>query len=75
MNKDTLKGKWHQVSGRVKKQWGKLTDDDIQQIDGDSERLYGKLQERYGISRDEAEKRYREFERNLDDGSQKRSMP
>lgn len=73
MNKDTLKGKWHQISGSVKKHWGKLTDDDIRQIDGDSERLYGKLQERYGIGREEAEKRYREFETSLGDSNQPRS--
>ena len=66
MDKNTLKGKWHQISGSVKKQWGKLTDDDIKQIDGDSERLYGKLQERYGIARDEAERRYRDFEQSME---------
>lgn len=66
MNKHTLAGKWHQISGAVKKQWGRLTDDDIQQIDGDAERLYGRLQERYGIARDEAERRFKDFERDLD---------
>ncbi len=57
MNDDKLKGKWKQLSGKVKSEWGKLTDDDVQQIEGDSERLVGKLQERYGIARDEAQRR------------------
>ncbi|WP_115720401.1 CsbD family protein [Gallaecimonas mangrovi] len=56
MNRDITAGKWRQFKGKVKAQWGKLTDDDIEQIDGHSERLIGKLQERYGMARDEAEK-------------------
>lgn len=66
MNTDTLKGQWHQAKGAIKKQWGRLTDDDLSQIDGETERLYGKLQERYGIARDEAERRYRDFEKSLE---------
>ncbi len=56
MNTDILKGKWKQMSGSAKKQWGKLTDDELQQIDGDKDRLVGKVQEHYGVTRDEAEK-------------------
>lgn len=56
MNKDTLKGKWEQVKGNVQKQWGKLTDDDLDQIKGNSKVLVGKLQERYGMTKEEAEK-------------------
>ncbi|MHA6287681.1 CsbD family protein [Maricaulis sp. CAU 1757] len=56
MNKDELKGQWKQVSGEAKKQWGKLTDDDMTQVDGQKDKLVGKVQERYGKSRDEAEK-------------------
>jgi uncharacterized protein YjbJ (UPF0337 family) len=56
MNTDVLKGKWHQLKGSVRKQWGKLTDDDIDQVQGDSERLMGRIQERYGRTRDEAQK-------------------
>jgi uncharacterized protein YjbJ (UPF0337 family) len=54
MNEDTLKGQWTQLKGHVREQWGKLTSDDVDQIQGRSEQLVGKLQERYGIARDEA---------------------
>ena len=60
MNRDTLKGQWTQLKGQVRKQWGKLTDDDVDQVQGDAEILLGRLQERYGRTRQEAE---REFER------------
>lgn len=53
MNTDTLKGQWQQVKGNVRKQWGKLTDDDMDVIQGDAEILAGKLQERYGRSKEE----------------------
>ncbi|MFP4054514.1 MAG: CsbD family protein [Phycisphaerae bacterium] len=61
MNKDTLKGQWHQAKGMVKKKWGKLTDDDLDKIDGDTERLVGKVQENYGLAREEAEKQVDEW--------------
>jgi uncharacterized protein YjbJ (UPF0337 family) len=54
MNEDTLKGQWTQLKGRVREQWGKLTDDDLDQIQGRSEQLIGRLQERYGWARDQA---------------------
>jgi uncharacterized protein YjbJ (UPF0337 family) len=53
-----LKGAWKQLKGNVKKQWGKLTDDDMMQIDGNKDLLIGKLQERYGYSRAQAQKDY-----------------
>lgn len=56
MNRDTLKGQWTQLKGKVREQWGKLTDDELDQIQGNTEMLLGKLQERYGRSREEAEK-------------------
>jgi uncharacterized protein YjbJ (UPF0337 family) len=56
MNEDTLKGQWTQLKGAVRKQWGKLTNDDVDQIQGKGEQLVGKIQERYGIARDEAQK-------------------
>ena len=56
MNKDTLKGQWMQFKGTVRKQWGKLTDDDLDQIHGDIEILAGKVQERYGRTREESQK-------------------
>jgi uncharacterized protein YjbJ (UPF0337 family) len=55
MNTDILKGKWNQLKGNVRKQWGKLTDDDVDQIQGNSEILLGRIQERYGHTRDEAQ--------------------
>jgi uncharacterized protein YjbJ (UPF0337 family) len=56
MNRDTLKGQWTQLKGQVRKQWGKLTDDEIDQIQGNAEILMGKLQERYGYTRDQAQR-------------------
>ncbi len=54
MNDDILKGKWAQLKGHVKEQWGKLTDDEIDELDGRREQLVGKVQERYGIAREQA---------------------
>jgi uncharacterized protein YjbJ (UPF0337 family) len=65
MNEDKIKGNWKQLTGKLKAKWGKLTDDDIQVAEGNSEYLAGKLQERYGIARDEAERQIREFDRTL----------
>jgi uncharacterized protein YjbJ (UPF0337 family) len=56
MNSDTLKGQWMQIKGKLRQQWGKLTDDDITQIQGNAEQLIGKLQERYGYSREQAQR-------------------
>ena len=56
MNKDTVEGNWLQFKGKVKEQWGKLTDDDLDVIAGKRNQLLGKILERHGISRDEAEK-------------------
>jgi uncharacterized protein YjbJ (UPF0337 family) len=56
MNSDILKGQWTQLKGQVKQQWGKLTNDDLDQIEGSRDILIGKLQERYGRTRDEAER-------------------
>lgn len=63
MNPDILKGKWKQISGDVKKQWGKLTDDDLMQIQGDQQKLVGKLQETYGYNKQEAEKQIETFKK------------
>lgn len=56
MNWETVKGSWMQTKGAVRKQWGKLTDDDLDVIAGERERLVGKIQERYGIAKEEAER-------------------
>jgi uncharacterized protein YjbJ (UPF0337 family) len=61
MNEDILQGKWKQLSGGIKDQWGKLTDDALTQIDGNSEKLAGKLQELYGYSREQAEKAINDY--------------
>ncbi len=62
MNWDIAKGNWKQFAGKVKEQWGDLTDNEIQEIEGQRDQLVGKVQERYGIARDEAEKRVHEWE-------------
>ena len=54
MNKDELKGNWKQAKGKIKKQWGKLTDDEIDKIDGDYDRLVGTIQKRYGKNKEES---------------------
>ena len=62
MNWDEVKGNWKQFQGRVKVQWGKLTDDDLTMIEGHRDQLVGRVQERYGIEKDEAERQVRDFE-------------
>ena len=61
MNKDTFKGQWMQLKGRIRRQWGKLTDDDVDEIQGDAEILIGKLQERYGRSKDQVQRELDQF--------------
>jgi uncharacterized protein YjbJ (UPF0337 family) len=67
MNKEILKGKWLQVKGDIRTRWGKLTDDEVDQIQGDAEKFLGMLQERYGYRREQAEKELNEFLRMTDD--------
>lgn len=55
MNWDQAQGKWTQLKGSVKERWGKLTDDDLKVIDGKRDRLIGKIQERYGVTKENAE--------------------
>jgi len=69
MNWDQIQGKWKQMKGSAKQQWGKLTDDDLDIIAGQRDKLIGRLQERYGIARDEAEKRADEWSRALETGT------
>ena len=61
MNRDQVEGNWKQMVGQIKEKWGRLTDDDITQANGRTELLAGKLQERYGIAKEEAEKQLNEF--------------
>ncbi len=65
MNWDYLKGNWKQMTGKVKQKWGKLTDDDLTVVAGKRDELLGKIQERYGLGKDEAEKQLDEFTRSL----------
>jgi uncharacterized protein YjbJ (UPF0337 family) len=62
MNWDTMKGQWKQFRGKVKEQWGDLTDDDLDRIEGKRDQLLGAVQKRYGIAKEEAEKQLRRFE-------------
>jgi uncharacterized protein YjbJ (UPF0337 family) len=67
MNKDILQGKWRQMRGEMKKWWGQLTDDELDKIEGDRDKLIGVLQEKYGYSKEKAEeemgRRFDAFER------------
>ncbi|WP_439577940.1 CsbD family protein [Elioraea sp.] len=61
MNKDMIAGNWKQLVGKAKVQWGKLTDDDLAVIEGRQDQLVGRIQERYGIAREEAERQVQEW--------------
>ncbi len=61
MNSDQVEGKWKQLKGSVKEKWGKFTDDDLTVISGQKDALVGKIQERYGITKEEAQKQADEF--------------
>ena len=63
VNKDQLHGKWKEIKGKVKQNWGKLTDDDLTQINGKREELLGKLQSRYGYAKQKAEDELDRFEK------------
>lgn len=61
MNKDTVKGEWQQLSGKIKQKWGQLTDDDLKEAEGDHEVLLGKLQEKYGIAKEKAKQQLKDL--------------
>lgn len=65
MNKDIIAGNWKQLVGKAKVQWGKLTDDDLARIEGRQDQLVGRIQERYGVARDEAERQVKEWRDSL----------
>jgi len=67
MNWDRIQGNWKQVKGKVKEQWGKLTDADLDVVNGRRDQLAGKIQERYGIAKDEAERQVAAFESRAND--------
>jgi len=56
VNWDRVEGNWKQFAGKVREKWGKLTEDDLQVINGHQDQLIGRLQERYGIAKEEAQK-------------------
>jgi uncharacterized protein YjbJ (UPF0337 family) len=73
MNKDIMKGKWNIIKGKVKQQWGKLTDDDVTQVQGSYDILSGTLQKKYGYQKDQAEKEINSFlDKNSLDDSERR---
>ena len=63
MNHDRIEGRWKQLKGKVREQWGRLTDDDLDVIAGRRDQLLGRIQQRHGLARDEADLQVREFER------------
>lgn len=66
LNTDIVEGKWKQLKGRVQEEWGELTDDELDEIAGRRERFVGKLQEKYGLARDEAERKFEKLQGELD---------
>ena len=65
MSWNKVEGNWNQFKGKAKEKWGELTDDELDQIAGKRDILLGKIQEKYGLTEDEAEKRIKEFEKEL----------
>lgn len=65
MNKDQLAGKWNELKGQAKVRWGRLTDDDLTSAEGHTEKLAGRIQERYGLAREEAQKQVEEWQRSV----------
>jgi uncharacterized protein YjbJ (UPF0337 family) len=62
MNTDRISGRWKQVKGRIKEQWGRLTEDDLDVIAGKRDQLLGRIQQRHGIAKEEAHRQVRQFE-------------
>lgn len=61
MNKDTFKGEWNQLKGKIKQEWADLTDDDLTHAEGSFDKLVGRIQERYGYTKDKVEQQVREW--------------
>jgi uncharacterized protein YjbJ (UPF0337 family) len=68
MNWDRIQGNWKQVTGKAKEQWGQLTDDDFTVVAGRRDQLAGKIEERYGVAKEEAEKQVAAWERSATEG-------
>lgn len=71
MDKNTMKGEWEILKGKIKENWGKLTDDDITEINGKRDQLLGKIQKKYGIAKEKAEQELVKWEKQSDYASQK----
>jgi len=71
MNWDRIEGNWKQFKGQVKEQWGKFTDDELDVVAGKKDQFLGKLQEKYGITKDEAQRQLLEFEKNCKEVSER----
>jgi uncharacterized protein YjbJ (UPF0337 family) len=63
MNWEQIKGNWNQAKGQIKEKWGDLTDDDLAKIEGQRDQLVGRVQERYGLAKEQAERQVSEWER------------
>jgi uncharacterized protein YjbJ (UPF0337 family) len=79
MNSDRISGQWKQLKGRIKEQWGRLTDDDLDVIAGKRDQLLGRIQHRHGVAREEAQRQVEDFEKRnpdvaLDDSSPARDQ-
>lgn len=61
MNSEILKGNWQEMKGKIRETWGKLTDDEVDQIEGNYDQLVGRLRQRYGLSMEEGQKRVNDF--------------
>ncbi len=75
MNWDRLEGNWKQFKGAAREQWGKLTDSDWEVVAGKKDQLVGKIQERYGISRDEAQRQADDWARTMRDQREQEKVP
>lgn len=71
MNWDRIEGNWKQFKGQIKEQWGRFTDDELDVLAGKRDQFLGKLQEKYGLSKDEAQRQLLEFETNCKDVSKR----
>jgi uncharacterized protein YjbJ (UPF0337 family) len=70
MNWDQVEGKWKQIKGEAKTRWGKLTDDDLNTVGGQRDKLVGRVQERYGIAKDQAQREVEDWNKSLRDDNE-----
>ena len=75
MNWEQIQGNWKQITGHAKEQWGKLTDDDIDVVAGRRDQLAGKIQERYGVAKEEAENQVAAWQKKVSDSWFKKDAP